>query len=69
MIDEFLTEARAYCKARNIKLATLGRYAVDDKEPFPRLERGGQCYPRTMDRVRAYMAENPPAQTPEEATR
>lgn len=60
MIEEFLTEARAYCKARAIKLTTLGRYAVDDKELFPRLERGGQCLPRTMERVRAFMAENPP---------
>lgn len=59
MIEQFITDARAYCAARGIKLVTLGRYAVDDKELFPRLLRGGQCLPRTMDRVRAYMAENP----------
>lgn len=63
MIEDFLTEARAYCAARNIKLATLGRYAVDDKDLFPRLERGGQCLPRTMDRVREYMAANPVPET------
>lgn len=59
MIQEFLNEARAYCAARGIKLVTLGRYAVDDKELFPRLMRGGQCLPRTMERVRQYMNENP----------
>lgn len=59
MIQDFINEARAYCAARGIKLATLGRYAVDDKELFPRLLRGGQCLPRTMDRVRAYMSDHP----------
>lgn len=61
MIQDFLSEAKAYCDARGIKLTTLSRYAVDDKELFPRLERGGQCYPRTIDRVRHYMAQNPPS--------
>lgn len=63
MIEQFLTEAQAYCEARGIKPATLGQYAVDDKHLLPRLARGGQCYPRTIERVRAYMAQNPPQET------
>jgi hypothetical protein len=60
MIEAFLDDARTYCATRQIKLATLGRYACDDKALFTRLEAGGQCYPKTIDRVRAYMADHPP---------
>lgn len=61
MFDDFIKEAREFCAARGIKLSTLGRYAVGDRTLFDRLETGGQCLPRTMQRVRTYMAENPPA--------
>lgn len=63
MIHDFIAEAEAYCAARDIKLETLGRYAVEDTRLFPRLKNGGQCLPRTMDRVRAYMAANPVSET------
>ncbi|MEC9432137.1 MAG: hypothetical protein VYD87_04440 [Pseudomonadota bacterium] len=35
---------------------------MNDGKLFARLQSGGQCLPRTMDRVRAYMAANPPAE-------
>lgn len=60
MIEEFLKEARAYCEAAGIKLATLGYYAANDTRLFSRLEGGGECLPRTMRKVRAYMEANPP---------
>ena len=59
MIDEFIIEARRYADARGIKLATLGTYAVSDKTLFARLENGGDCRVKTINRVRAYMAQNP----------
>lgn len=59
MIEDFLNECREYCRRRDIKLTTLGRYAVRDGDLFPRLERKGQCLPRTMDKVRQYMREHP----------
>ncbi len=59
MIDDLIRDARAYCDARGIKLATLGAYAVGDKTLFGRLESGGECLPRTARRVREYMADNP----------
>jgi len=60
MIQDFITDARRYCEARGINLTTLGLYAVSDSRLFSRLEAGGQCLPRTIDRVRRYMSENPP---------
>ena len=62
MIDQFLTEAEAYCAQAGIKLATLGYYANSDTRLFARLQSGGECLPRTMEKVRAYMRENPPKQ-------
>lgn len=59
MIAEFVHDCRAYAEARGISLVTLGLYAVSDSRLFSRLDNGGQCLPRTMDRVRAYMSANP----------
>lgn len=59
MLDEFLSEARVYAAARGITLTTLGLYAVADSRLFNRLESGGQCMPRTMERVREYIRKNP----------
>lgn len=60
MIDALLNESREYCAARGISLTTLGLYACDDSKLFARLESGGQCMPRTIERVRKYMAEHWP---------
>lgn len=67
MIDEFISEAVVYCERRNIKLATLGAYSVGDRTLFSRLKNNGQCLPRTMDRVRSYMRDNPPNVQSDEA--
>lgn len=63
MIQDFISEAKVYCEAVGIKPSTLGQYAVSDNSLFSRLETGGQCLPRTIERVRAYMAANPPKQS------
>lgn len=64
MITQFISEARAYCERAGIKPSTLGQYAVRDNTLFDRLESGGQCLPRTMDRVRAYMESHPVQEHP-----
>jgi hypothetical protein len=60
MIKQLLSEAEAYCGAVGIKLATLGYYATNDTRLFARLKSGGECLPRTAEKVRAYMRANPP---------
>lgn len=60
IIEAFVAECRSYCQERNISLASLGAYAVNDNSLFVRLEGDGQCLPRTMGKIRRYMAENPP---------
>ena len=67
MIEEFISEAKRYCDAAGIKLSTLGQYAVTDNSLFARLESGGQCLPRTMTKVRDYMAANPPVKNEADA--
>jgi hypothetical protein len=62
MIKQLLSEAEAYCGAAGIKLATLGYYATNDTRLFARLRSGGECLPRTAEKVRAYMRDNPPKQ-------
>ena len=59
-MDDLLIEIETYCSAVGIKPTTLGRYAVNDGGFVSRLEAGGQCLPRTAQKVRAYMAANPP---------
>ena len=59
MLDDFLSEAREYADRRGITLTTLGLYAVADSRLFHRLENGGQCMPRTMDKVRVYIRMHP----------
>ena len=61
-MENFLEDIAAYCDRAGIRTSTFGRLAVNDGKLFSRLQSGGQCLPRTMDRVRAYMAANPPAE-------
>ena len=63
MIEPFLSECREYCEKQGWSLATLGNYAVRDSRLFRRLEAGGQCMPRTMERVREFIAKNPAPET------
>ncbi len=60
ILSQFCAEAQTYCDARGISLGTLAAYAVDDNTLFVRLSQGGQCLPRTMQKVRDYMLRNPP---------
>jgi len=62
-MEKLISEIKAYCAARGISAGTFGSYAVRDGKFMDRLERGGQCLPKTVDQVRAYMASNPAPQT------
>lgn len=58
-MDDLLTEIKDYCARVGIKTSTFGRYVVGDGKLVSRLEAGNQIMPRTMERVRAYMRDNP----------
>lgn len=59
-MEHLISEIKAYCEARGISTGTFGSYAVGDGKFMDRLERGGQCLPKTVEKVRDYMAANPP---------
>ena len=60
MTHDLLTAAKAYCETCDIKLATLARYATGHNYTvFARLEAGGNIEPQTVERIWAYMADNP----------
>lgn len=58
-MDNLLNEIRDYCDRVGIKPTTFGVYAAGDGKLVKRLESGGQCLPRTVERIRAYIADNP----------
>lgn len=58
----FISEVEAYCKARGIAEASLGSYAVNQSGLVDKLRRGGNSSLTTIERVRDYMAANPPQQ-------
>lgn len=65
-MQHLIDEIRSYCAARGISTATFGSYAVKDGKFFERIEKGGQCLPRTVEQVRSYMAANPVSREGEE---
>lgn len=60
-MDDFTTDVLAYCRLAGVALSSFGRRAVGDPGFVARIKLGGQCLPRTVDRVRAFMAANPVA--------
>lgn len=66
MMEQLLSEIDAYCARSGTAPSTLGRRAVSDPNFVARIRGGGQCLPRTADKVRAWMQANPPkADAPE----
>ena len=59
-MDELIREIEAYCRRAGISPATLCVRAVGNSRLYNRLTRGGECLPRTIARLRRYMAEHPP---------
>lgn len=64
-MDQFISEIEAYAVARGIEPTTVIQYAANASGvTWLRWKSGGGCSVRTMDRVRAYMAANPPEPSP-----
>lgn len=63
-MKKLIDDIETYCSSVGMAPSTLGLRAAGDGKFVTRLKAGGRCWPETEDRVRAYMAKNPPA--PEE---
>ena len=67
MITEaLLVEIEDYCRRLGIKASTLGVRALGNSRYFERLERRAGRDADDAARLRAFMAANPPPETPSE---
>lgn len=60
MAQDIIDEIQAYCEAAGISPSTLGVRALGNSRYFDRLQRRIEKTAEDADRLRAYMAENPP---------
>lgn len=58
--NDLLADVMRYSRAVKLSPSTVCLRAVGNPHLPKRLEAGGQCLPRTADRVRAFMVANPP---------
>lgn len=58
---DLLKEIAAYTRRAGMAESTFGLRAVNDGKLVARLSDGGRIWPETIDRVRSFMRENPPA--------
>src|SRR5690242_20354858 len=58
MNEQILQEISDFCRLRGLAESTFGRRAVNDGKLASRLRNGGRITTDTLDRVRAFMAEN-----------
>src|SRR5215475_1922716 len=56
--QELLQEISDYCRVTGLAESTFGRRAVNDGKLASRLRNGGRITTDTLDRIRAFMAEN-----------
>src|SRR4051812_9164875 len=56
--QELLQEIADYCRHTGLAESTFGRRAVNDGKLAQRLRNGGRITTDTLDRIRAFMAEN-----------
>lgn len=63
MMEQFLAEIEEYLASMAVAPSMFGRIALNDPGFVYRVRNGGECRPSTMDKVRAYMAANPPKAT------
>lgn len=55
-----ISEIEAYAAARSLAPATVTSRAVHNSRLYAHLKSGGDCTTRIVDRLRQYMAANPP---------
>src|SRR5262250_1283538 len=58
MNDAILQEISDFCRQTGLAESTFGRRAVNDGKLASRLRNGGRITTDTLDRIRAFMAEN-----------
>ena len=58
MNDAVLREIADFCRRTGLAESTFGRRAVNDGKLANRLRSGGRITTDTLDRIRAFMAEN-----------
>src|SRR5215211_4045776 len=58
MNDAILREISDFCRETGLAESTFGRRAVNDGKLASRLRNGGRITTDTLDRIRAFMAEN-----------
>lgn len=63
----FIAEISAYAASIGLRPSTVCLRAVGNGHLYNRLTDGGDCSSRTMERVRRYMADNPPILRSEDA--
>lgn len=57
--DEFLAEIDTYCRAAGMAVTPFGTAAVGDPGFVTRLKKGGDVTLRVVEKVRAFMRDNP----------
>ncbi len=53
--EALLAKIQAYCAASGMKPSVFGLKAVNDGKLVPRLEAGGECLPRTAQKILAFI--------------
>lgn len=66
-IEALLSEVDQFAEAHGISPATVTSKAVGNSRLYSRMRNGGSCTIRIAERLRAYMAANPPASSEEDA--
>lgn len=67
-MDEFMREIEAYAAACGVQPSTVVQNAGGGSGvAWARWKAGGSCSMRTADRIRAFMAKNPPPSATDEA--
>jgi hypothetical protein len=65
LTTELMTLAKAYCKARDCQLTSLGQWMFANSKFFPRLAKpGARLYVAAYDDARQWFADNWPIGTP-----
>lgn len=65
--DDLIQEVEAFARERNLAPATIVSRAVDNGRLYGRLKSGFGCHMKTAERIRAFIASERAAQTPEDA--
>src|SRR5690242_5893140 len=58
--DKIVREIASYCQKTGLAESTFGRLAINDGKLVGRLRDGGRITTTTLERLRAFMAANPP---------